>query len=74
METDRIIRFNKRAKKCAQTCFFALSVFYKNRKKITGKLLNIYIILIDVQNSGWYNKAYRMTKSQFAVTVRDMIL
>ena len=38
------------------------------------KLLNIYIFLIDVPNSGWYNKAYRMTKSQFVIAVRDMIL
>mgnify|MGYP001022174024 FL=1 len=29
------------------------------------KLLNIHIFLIDVANGGWYNKAYRMTKSQF---------
>lgn len=54
--------------------FFALSVFYKNNTKNMGKLLNIYIFLIDVLNSDWYNKAYRMTKSQFVIAVRDMIL
>ena len=50
-------------------CFFALSVFYKNNTKNMGKLLNIYIFLIDVPNSGWYNKAYRMTKSQFVFLI-----
>ena len=49
--------------------FFALSVFDKNHTKNIEKLLNIHIFLIDVRNSGWYNKAYRMTKSQFAVII-----
>lgn len=49
--------------------FFALSVFYKNNTKNMGKLLNIYIFLIDVLNSDWYNKAYRMTKSQFVFLI-----
>lgn len=48
-----------------QWYFFALYVFYKKHIKYIKKLLNIHIFLIDVANGGWYNKAYRMTKSQF---------
>ena len=33
--------------------------------------MNVYIFLIDVQNSGWYNKTYRMTESQFTAAVRE---
>ena len=33
------------------------------------KLLNIHIFLIDVWNVRWYNKAYRMTKSQFVFLI-----
>ena len=61
----------RNAQKCVSLLF---SVFYKNHTKSMRKLLNIYRILIDVQNSGWYNRAYRMTKSQFIFIVRDMIL
>ena len=78
METDRNIKLiceftkeQRNAQKCVSLLF---SVFYKNHTKSMRKLLNIYRILIDVQNSGWDNRAYRMTKSQFIFIVRDMIL
>ena len=52
-----------------QWYFFALYVFYKKRKKYIKKLLNIHIFLIDVWNVRWYNRAYRMTKSQFVFLI-----
>jgi hypothetical protein len=46
-----------------------LYVFYKKHIKYIKKLLNIHIFLIDVWNVRWYNKAYRMTKSQFVFLI-----
>ena len=45
-------------------------VFYKNSAENTKKLLNVYILSIDGKKPHWYNRSYRMTKSQFiCVTV-----
>ena len=45
-------------------------VFYKNSAENTKKLLNVYILSIDGKKPHWYNRDYRMTKSQFiCVTV-----
>lgn len=51
-----------------QRYFFALYILQKTHK-IYKKLLNIHIFLIDVWNVRWYNKAYRMTKSQFVFLI-----
>ena len=62
------LRIYERAKKRAMVLLCSLC-FYKKHIKYMKKLLNIHIFLIDVWNVRWYNKAYRMTKSQFVFLI-----
>ena len=43
--------------------------FLQKTHKIYEKIVKYTHILIDVWNVRWYNKAYRMTKSQFVFLI-----
>ena len=63
------LRIYEKSKEESNGTSLLFMFFYKKHIKYIKKLLNIHIFLIDVWNVRWYNKAYRMTKSQFVFLI-----